>query len=120
MDTAHAYAEADRRLQAIDSRISDAARYLAEAADALLSSRGKFSISGLPTAGLPQEAVLGRGCKSMDANNWPSPEQILALLREWHLALEAGQAASEALPRELRDRITPPASLLDPFSAHSI
>lgn len=109
MSWSEKFSAAERKFKALDQRLSEAAQYLQLAATALKDRRHKFSLSN-SGVGLPMEAVMGSDCVSLNANQWPSADQIMALLSQWHGAKDELQAAWQQIPQEFRDRMTPPFS----------
>lgn len=106
MDVVTKYAEAERRFVALDDRITRAADYMGEVADALIQQREAVSLANCPSASLPADVVLSRKNVSFNAIEWPSPDQVGALLSQWHTALDEMRSAWNAMPPEIRGRMT--------------
>lgn len=103
-DLIQAYQEALKQLETSTSQVE---RYVVEILNGASKLRHWESVvisnSGI---GFPIEA---HG-ESIDANNWPSAQQLAEVLSEWHKVYHAVNNAWNAIPKDRRVGIQPPPS----------
>ena len=95
----------------VRNRLKAVAGTMASVASALQSQPTKFIFSNQPI-GLPPEATMGRDCVSITADSWPSVEQIMRLLEEYHRTREGLLVAWGSLARSEQDSMKSPDDLL--------
>ncbi len=105
--SADAYLKARADFEAIKAQLATRVLAIRDVANILERDPGHFSFSNSGT-GLPMEAIMTHKAKSMDANNWPSVEVIMALLAKFHHAKTELTTTWGAIPINQRTGLVAP------------
>lgn len=67
-----------------------------------------FHFSNTSGGGYPAEIALSRAAPSFDTRQWPTADQLHAVLVKWHEAKHALNSAWSALTQEQKQALQPP------------
>jgi hypothetical protein len=98
----------------VKNRVKGVADTIAMVASSLQSNPAKFIFSNQPI-GLPMEATMSRDGRSVPAGDWPSVEQIMRLLEEYHRLKSEMQQAWGALGPNEQSSMKSPNDLLSRY-----
>jgi hypothetical protein len=109
--SAEAYLAARAAFSATAAELKSMTDVLATVASSLQSDPLKFIFAN-QGIGLPMEASMSRGSRSVDANAWPTVQQIMQLLERYHQQKGQLETAWGALPQNMRDGMKAPDDLI--------
>ena len=109
------YLGAKQKFAEIDDRITDYANLLLAVGSGLQRHRARFGFYDADKAGT--DVFAPTDALSMNINDYPSIDTILADLNEWHKAKSALESAWRGLPAEIAGSLRPPLKKM--MSSHS-
>lgn len=94
-----AFVVAEKKCQAIADTVKSAAMTLSNWREAMVSNA---------SGGFPMEVALNPRTPSIDAQQWPSGQQIATALSEYHTMKSEMSNAYSSIPATQRDVVVPP------------
>jgi hypothetical protein len=94
------YVRVNASLDELSSLVSGVGR-------SLVQQRARFSFSNTGQ-GLPMEAMTSRDSVSADGNSWPTAQQIMEALAEWHQSKSNVQNTWGSLTADQKAALQPP------------
>jgi len=107
MSNIEAYLQARTEFERDERETKALADVLDRAASALRNQPGRMGFSNT-NEGLPPEAFMSRGSVSINADDWRTPQQIMALLARYHAAKSNVANLWNLIPQNLQGGLQPP------------
>lgn len=105
--SADAYLKARADFESTKIELSRLVSFIRTVAGQLSDNPAHFSFSNAGV-GLPMDAIMSRHAKSADANQWPTPDTIMALLNKYHQNKTEMTTTWGAIPVSYRNGLTAP------------
>ena len=107
VDPARRYLDAKAKLDSAEARVINLASFLTQVANSLQKDYWNFIVSNVQV-GFPVGVGSGGAAFSLNADNWPSAQQIAETLAELHSARHAAVNAWSALSPNDRGSLPKP------------
>ncbi len=107
MSDVEAYLQARAEFARVEAETGALADLLLHAGNALRNQPGRMGFSNT-NGGLPMEAFMSRDSVSINADDWRTPQQIMALLARYHAAISNITNLWSSIPPNLQAGLQPP------------